>query len=153
MPKSFLFLVPYWKRRCKTCPDSTISMIKVPINHWNASDSGAVFLCFHDLTNMFQTAWNAWYNFFLCFSKEVQESNFRLYWKLPAGLAASIFYSRDVLQRRCATVSQKRKSPTRLNPKPVDNQIPWTPNHLTTNWISNKLTTNIIWLSIHPDLK
>ena len=35
--------------------------------------------------------------------RKFRSSNFRLYWKLPVGLAASMFDSRDVLQRRCET--------------------------------------------------
>ena len=35
--------------------------------------------------------------------RKFRSSNFRLYWKLPLGLAASMLDSRDVLQHRCAT--------------------------------------------------
>ena len=35
--------------------------------------------------------------------RKFRSSNFRLYWKLPVGLAASMFDRRDVLQRRCET--------------------------------------------------
>ena len=35
--------------------------------------------------------------------RKFRRSNFRLYWKLPLGLAASMFDSRDVLQHRCET--------------------------------------------------
>ena len=33
--------------------------------------------------------------------RKFRSSNFRLYWKLPVGLAASMFDSRDALQHRC----------------------------------------------------
>ena len=35
--------------------------------------------------------------------RRFRSSNFRLYWKLPVGLAASMLDSRDVLQHRCET--------------------------------------------------
>ena len=35
--------------------------------------------------------------------RKFRSSNFRLFWKLPPGLAASMLDSRDVLQRRCET--------------------------------------------------
>ena len=35
------------------------------------------------------------------YQRKFRSSNFRLYWKLPVGLAASMFDSRDVLQHRC----------------------------------------------------
>ena len=38
-----------------------------------------------------------------CSQRKFRSSNFRLYWKLPVGLAASMFDSRDVLQHRCET--------------------------------------------------
>ena len=37
------------------------------------------------------------------YQRKFRSSNFRLYWKLPIGLAASMFDSRDVLQHRCET--------------------------------------------------
>ena len=36
-------------------------------------------------------------------------------------------------------ISQKRKSPTRLNPKSNDNQINWISNHLTTKSIDSQI--------------
>ena len=39
----------------------------------------------------------------LTYQRKFRSSNFRLYWKLPVGRAASMLDSRDVLQRRCET--------------------------------------------------
>ena len=41
--------------------------------------------------------------FYIFYQRKFRSSNFRLYWKLPVGLAASMFDSRDVLAgRNCA---------------------------------------------------
>ena len=55
-------------------------------------------------------------------------------------------------------VSQKRKSPTCLNPKPVDNQITWISNHLTTiesqsSWQPKSFESHISWPPNHLNLK
>ena len=64
-------------------------------------------------------------------------------WRKRRRTAAFLSFKASFLNE----VSQKRESPTRLNPKPVDNQIAWNSNHLTTNLISKQLTTKIMWIT------
>ena len=60
--------------------------------------------CFSPLSSISFIIYISWLSFVcLTYQRKFRSSNFRLYWKLPVGLAASMFDSRDVLAgRNCA---------------------------------------------------
>ena len=52
---------------------------------------------------MVHSGWKVCTYGYIYIQRKFRSSNFRLYWKLPVALAASMFDSRDVVQRRCET--------------------------------------------------
>ena len=91
------------RKRNKTCPKLFMTLgLRIsqgwgrkPVSEYYLWDGGPRILGLNQALVLKQNQ--------VYYQRKFWSSNFQLYWKLPLGLAASMFDSRDVLQHRCET--------------------------------------------------